>query len=119
MGSVWKQVHVLSTHIPEYPSPYFLGLCVDQIDPLAVDWNEWDSEVETIYYHPSLHQQLFTLPRETEQFFTPSGSGSYTYSWEYGGTETTVNANTEEPSTSTTSTHTASADDLNFYIEEL
>jgi spermidine synthase len=70
-SSVFKSYHIISCNTPDYPSPYFLALMTDTLDPFSVDWSWWSNlSIPTIYYHPTLHAALFALPRETHIFYS-------------------------------------------------
>ncbi|CAK0792066.1 unnamed protein product, partial [Prorocentrum cordatum] len=72
--AAFRRTHILSSLSPDYPSPYFLSLATDELDPFAVDWDWWSGlGIETVYYHPTLHAGLFAIPRETSRFYAEGG----------------------------------------------
>ncbi|CAE8625949.1 unnamed protein product [Polarella glacialis] len=67
-SNIFRNVSVINVNTPDYPSPYLLFLATDDLntDSEVIDWEWWSAlNLDTIYYHPTMHQALLTLPYET------------------------------------------------------
>lgn len=68
--AAFNYTFIINCNTPEYPSPYFLSLSTDALDPMKVDWEYWSGlNIDTIYYHPTMHFAMFEVPLETKKMY--------------------------------------------------
>ena len=66
----FRKRYIINCNTPDYPSPYFSALLTKELDPYKVDWKWWSSlNISSIYYHPTVHNALLSVPRETAQLY--------------------------------------------------
>ena len=73
MHVVFQRRYIINCNSPDYPSPYFAALLTEELNLHDVDWAWWSSlNISTIYYHPTLHGALLSVPQETVELYIES-----------------------------------------------